>query len=215
MKKICFFVLISLSLFSLSGCGGSGSSGGSNKNNPVPKEVLQTITLSSPAIELNKRYSIYKGVSLSGMGGARYFVANTGSEAVKSTIVLGLCEPVSGDEAFIVVSDSPDDASHNGAVVFAYNPSGVSDDVLNGGNIAFAGGRRLAYQSLSLPETIPAGSSVYKNFESERGSTSFAINPASLPDDPEYYETRNIPASGDVFRIVRAVNIFSEIVIEN
>ena len=215
MKKICFFVLISLSLFSLSGCGGGGSaSSGDGNAHPVPKEVLQTITLSSPVIELNKRYSVYKGVRLSGMAGNKFFVSNTGSTAVKSTIVLCLCEPVSADEAFIVVSDSPDDAAHNGAVVFAYDPSGVSNDVLGGGNISFSGGSRMMYQSLTVPAEIPSGYYVNKNFESERGTTEFAINPSSLPNDPQYYEPRDIPSSGNVFRITRQVNIFSDIIME-
>lgn len=215
MKKFSFAILISLSLFLLAGCGGSGSSSGDKDSHPAPKEVQQTITLSSPAIELNKRYSVYKGVRLSGMAGAKYFVANTGSTAVKSTIVLALCEPVADDEAFIVVSDSPDDAAHNGAVVFAYDPNGVSNDVLGGGNIAFTGGSRMYYQSLTAPDEIPSGYYVHKEYESERGTTEFTLNPSSLPADPEYYEPRDIPLSGDVFRITRSVNIFSDLIIEN
>ena len=148
------------------------------------------------------------------MAGNKFFVANTGSTAVKSTIVLALSEPVSGDEAFIVVSDSPDDAAHNGAVVFAYDPSGVSDDVLNGGNVSFAGGTRMYYRALTLPDEMPSGTRVYRDFTSERGTTEFAINPYSIPEDPEYYERRDIPAEGNVFRITRNVNIFSEIIIE-
>lgn len=228
MRKI-YLVLLALSAFALSGCGGGSSPTGGGK--VITPDVKQVAVLSSPAFERNKRYRIYKGASLSGMSGARYFIANTGSEAVQSTLNLGFSEELGANESFIIVNDSPDSADHSGGVVFAYNPSGVNDTFTSGGNIAFTGGRLMRYRTLSLygeataandntghDDRRPYDAETYAEFVSDRGLTTFAIGRGSSPsfivDDEEDYEPRNIPSSGYVYRLVRKVNTFSGIISE-
>lgn len=226
MKKIHFAVytiLMALSIFLLNGCGGGSSSTGTPQDGIVTPEIKQVIMLDSPAIELNKRYSIYKGVTLTGMNGAKYFVANTGSVAVQSTMNLGFSEIVSPDEAFIVVNDTPSDAAHKGSVVFAYDPSGVRDEVLSGANPTYSGGMRLTYSTLSLTGPVnssaaPTDAYVYKEYVSDRGTTKFAAglgsNPSFVQVDTESYNKRDVPLTGNVLWIVRRVNTFSGIMSE-
>ena len=100
MKKI-YLSLMLLSVFAISGCGG-GSSSSIEEKPEISPDVKEVAVLSSPAFERNKRYRIYTGASLSGMNGAKYFVANTGSEAVQSTLNLGFIEELKAGESFIV-----------------------------------------------------------------------------------------------------------------
>ena len=226
MRKI-FLALMLLSVFAISGCGGGSSS---SVNPPViSPEVKEVIVLSSPTLERNKRYRIYTGAQLSGMNGARYYVSNTGSTAVQSTLNLGFSVVLSADESFIVVNDSPDSADHSGGVVFAYDPSGVLDTFTSGGNIAFTEGRPMYYRTLSLSNTAGTdetgghyvmkaeSADVYREYTSGRGTTSFAVGTGSALSfvaDDESYEPRNIPASGNILRLVRTVNTFSGIIPE-
>lgn len=225
MRKI-YLALMLLLLFTLSGCGGGSSNPGSEYFTISP-EVKQVVVLSSPAFERNKRYRIYTGAKLSGMNGARYFVSNTGSEAVQSTLNLGFSQKLNPNEAFIVVNYSPDDAAHSGSVVFAYDPSSANNTFISGGNIAFTGGNLMYYRTLSLSDTTTADYIVghqearphdadnYARFESERGITTFAMGSGTqlsfIEPDKEAYLSRNIPSSGNVLQLVRKVNTFSGI----
>ncbi|MBR1658003.1 MAG: hypothetical protein IJ697_06015 [Synergistaceae bacterium] len=237
MKRVNFAVtsiLLFVSLFFLSGCGGGSSGSSVDRRKQISTEVIQAITLNSPAIERNKRYTIHKGVRLSGMSGARFYAANTGSEAVQSTLNLGFNELISPDEAFVVVNDTPEDTSHRGLVVFAYDPSGITDDPLLGGSVSFSGGQKLRYRTLSLEDTElieyaesepefdgakkPYDAEVYAEFTTDRGTTTFSMGrgnyPSFIENDPEYYLSRDIPSKGNVLRIVRKVNTFSGIIAE-
>ena len=231
MKKI-YLSLMLLSVFAISGCGG-GSSSSIEEKPEISPDVKEVAVLSSPAFERNKRYRIYTGASLSGMNGAKYFVANTGSEAVQSTLNLGFSEELKAGESFIVVNDSPEDAEHSGGVVFAYDPSGVNDSFTSGGNIAFTGGNLMYYRTLSLTDSVSTADDItghpedeskpydaerYAQFKSERGTTTFAMGSGTylsfIEDDEESYLSRDIPSSGNVLRLVRRVNTFSGIVRE-
>lgn len=227
MRKI-YLALMALSLLTLSGCGGGSSNPGTGDTRISP-EVKQVVVLSSPAFERNKRYRIYTGAKLSGMNGARYFVSNTGSEAVQSTLNLGFSQKLSPNESFIVVNYSPDDAAHSGSVVFAYDPSSANDTFISGGNIAFTGGNLMYYRTLSLSENVtgaydvtghqgdsrPYDADNYARFESERGITKFAMGSGTqlsfVEHDEESYLSRDIPSSGNVLQLVRKVNTFSSI----
>ncbi|MBQ6002247.1 MAG: hypothetical protein IJL18_05290 [Synergistaceae bacterium] len=228
MKRL-YFALIALSVFVFSGCGGGGGGSGSSSTGGSPKispDVKQVIVLSSPAFERNKRYRIYKGATLSGMNGAKYFISNTGSEAVQSTLNLGFSEEFNANESFIVVNYAPDYESHSGSVVFAYDPSGVNDSFTSGGNIAFTGGSLMRYRSLTLSENVnasevrssakPQDADIYAEFESERGITTFAMGSGTslsfIAVDGESYLSRDIPSSGNVLRLVHKVNTFSGII---
>ncbi|MBQ4431180.1 MAG: hypothetical protein II877_06725 [Synergistaceae bacterium] len=229
MRKT-YLALAAMSVFILSGCGGGGSSKlGDDKR--ISPDVKDVIVLSSPAFERNKRYKIYTGAKLSGMNGARYFIANTGSEAVQSTLNLGFSQEIDPNESFIIVNDSPDDVSHTGGVVFAYDPSSASESFISGGNIAFTGGKLMRYRTLSLtdsvttaddraghPEEKPYDADEYAEFHSERGTTTFAMGSGTylsfVETDEEAYLPRDIPSEGDVYRLVRRVNTFSGIISE-
>ncbi len=221
MRKI-YLALMLLSVFAISGCGGGSSS--SFEEKPINPEVKNVIVLSSPAFERNKRYRIYTGARLSGMNGARYYVANTGSDAVQSTLNLGFSEELEPGESFIIVNDSPDSADHSGGVVFAYDPSGVNDAFISGGNIAFTGGNLMRYRTLSLKDSVntseskPYDAEIYAQFKSERGTTTFAMGSGTylsfVEEDEEDYLPRDIPASGNVMRLVHRVNTFSGIIKE-
>ena len=175
MKKFCA-ALIALSVFMLSGCGGGGSSvGGRPQASP---EVKQVISVSSPALERNKRYRIYKGARLSGMNGAKYYVSNTGSEAVQSAVNLGFSEEISADESFVIINYAPDYETHSGSVVFAYDPSGVNDTFAYGGTVTFTGGNLMRYNALNLTGNASvsdsaASADIYETYETERGITTF------------------------------------------
>ena len=232
MRKI-YFALMLLSVFAMSGCGGGGSSSSFSDTPNVSPEVKKVMVLSSPAFERNKRYRIYTGAKLSGMNGSRYYVANTGSEAVQSTLNLGFSEELNAGESFIIVNDSPDSADHSGGVVFAYDPSGVSDSFTSGGNIAFTGGNLMRYRTLSLTDSVntaddstghpddgtkPYDAERYAQFKSERGTTTFTMGSGTylsfIEEDEEDYLPRDIPSSGNVMRLVRRVNTFSGIIKE-
>ncbi|MBQ7170289.1 MAG: hypothetical protein IJR63_10360 [Synergistaceae bacterium] len=227
MRKF-FLALTVLSVFAISGCGG-GSSSSIRSTPPISPDVKQVIMLSSPALERNKRYRIYTGSRLTGMNGARYYVANTGSEAVQSTLNLGFSIVLSSDAPFIIVNDAPDSADHSGSVVFAYDPSAANDSFTSGGNVAFSGGYLMRYRTLSLSESAetaddtvghyvirPQDADIYKQYTSSRGTTTFAEGSGSslsfVADDEEDYQPRDIPTSGFVLRTVRKVNTFSGIV---
>ena len=229
MRKF-FLALTVLSLFAISGCGGGGSS--SSLSTPtISPDVKEVIMLSSPAFERNKRYRIYTGARLSGMNGARYYISNTGSEAVQSTLNLGFSMVLSSDAPFIIVNDSPDSADHSGGVVFAYDPSAANDTFTSGGNVAFTGGYLMRYRTLSLSDSTstaddiaghyvirPEDADIYKQYRSTRGITTFAAGSGSslsfVADDEEDYQPRDIPTSGNVLRLVRKVNTFSGIIRE-
>ncbi|MBQ3345573.1 MAG: hypothetical protein IJG51_02435 [Synergistaceae bacterium] len=229
MRKI-YLALMLLSLFAISGCGGGGSSSHIEEKPHISPDVKEVMVLSSPAFERNKRYRIYTGARLSGMNGAKYYVANTGSEAVQSTLNLGFSEQLKAGESFIIVNDSPDSADHSGGIVFAYDPSGVNDSFTSGGNIAFTGGNLMRYRTLSLADGVntaenetghkskPYDATVYAKFESGRGTTTFAMGSGTylsfIEDDEEYYLSRDIPPSGNVLRLVRRVNTFSGMIKE-
>lgn len=236
MKRLCV-VLTALSVFILSGCGGGGGSSSFVEDIPqISPDVKQVAVLSSPAFERNKRYRIYTGAKLSGMNGARYYIANTGSEAVQSTLNLGFSEELSAGESFIIVNDSPDSADHSGGVVFAYDPSSANDTFISGGNIAFTDGDLMRYRTLSLsdsvstsditagndnaghPETRPYDADIYAEMRTERGLTTFTMGSGSslsfVEADGEAYLSRDIPPEGNVLRLVHKVNTFSGIIKE-
>ncbi|MBQ3402620.1 MAG: hypothetical protein IJG65_04515 [Synergistaceae bacterium] len=244
MKKltgIAYLVVLSLSLFSLSGCSGGGAS--SSSSEPTSGyEVRQIVVLSSPALELNKRYSIYTGGSLSHMEGSRYYIASTGSEENQAVLNLGLSEELDPNVPFIVVNDETGSGDRS-VVVFAYDPSGVNSTPKNGGTVTFTGGRRLRYRTLNLrgtePRNVedypndyighdrririisrdnnvrPVDADIYASFTTERGTTEFATglgdSVSFLVPDEDYYLSRDIAPSGYVFRLVRQVNSFSGI----
>lgn len=229
MRKI-YFALMLLSLFAMSGCGGGGSSSHIDGRPYISPEIKEVMVLSSPAFERNKRYRVYTGARLSGMNGARYYVANTGSEAVQSTLNLGFSEELKAGESFIIVNDSPEDAEHSGGVVFAYDPSSANDSFTSGGNIAFTGGNLMRYRTLSLSDSvnkadsdtghqkIPFDATVYAKFSSERGTTTFTMGSGTylsfVEEDEEDYLSRDIPPSGTVMRLVHRVNTFSGMIKE-
>ena len=226
MKKF-YFALIALLVFVLSGCGGGSSS--FTDRSQISPDVKQVMVLNSPAFERHKRYQIYKGVKLSGMNGARYYISNTGSEAVQSTLNLGFSEALKANEPFIVVNYVPDYETHPGEVVFAYDPSANNDDFISGKNISFTGGRRMRYTTLSLSESVntandnighydfrPRDADEYKEYKSERGITKFAIGSGSrlsfVEEDEDSDTPREVPSSGNIFQLERRVNTFSGIV---
>lgn len=226
MRNI-YLALMAVLLLTLSGCGGGSSSSGSKITPHISPDVRQVVVLSSPALERNKRYRIYTGAKLSGMDGAKYFISNTGSEAVQSTLNLGFSQKLNPNESFIIVNYTPDDATHSGSVVFAYDPSSANNTFISGGNIAFTGGNLMYYRTLSLSDTTTADYIVehqearphdadnYARFESERGITTFAMGSGTqlsfVEPDEEAYLSRNIPSSGNVLQLVRKVNTFSGI----
>lgn len=221
MRKF-YLALIALSLFVFSGCGGgSSSSTGSSKS--ITHEVKQVIVLSSPALERNKRYRVYKGATLSGMNGAKYYVSNTGSEELQSTINLGFSEEIKAGESFIVVNYAPDYESHSGSVVFAYDPSAGNEDFTYGGNVSFTGGNLMRYNALDIIDSPDASASsrpydaeIYAEYESTRGITTFMLGKGSsvsfVAFDEESSTARDIPSKGNVLQLVHKVNTFSEIV---
>ena len=227
MKRL-YFALIALSVFVFSGCGGGGSSSSGGSQPPITISVKEVIVLSSPALERNKRYRIYKGARLSGMNGAKYFVSNTGSESVQSTLNLGFSEEFSADESFIVVNYAPDYESHSGSVVFAYDPSGSDETFTSGVNVSFTGGKLMRYRSLTISgdtnasevtaSVMPDDAEVYAEFESYRGITTFTAGKGSsvsfIAVDEEKNTPRDIPSSGNVLRLVHKVNTFSGIISE-
>ena len=229
MKKL-YLALMALSLFALSGCGGGSSSSVGQLYPRISPDVKEVIVLSSPAFERNKRYRIYTGATLSGMNGAKYFVSNTGSEAVQSTLNLGFSQTLDPNESFIIVNDSPDSADHSGGIVFAYDPSAASENFTSGGNVSFNGGSLMYYRTLSLSDSVesandngghtesttPLDADTYAEFESERGVTTFAIGRGTylsfVVDDEESYLPRDIPEEGYILRLVHKVNTFSGII---
>ena len=232
MKKF-YFALMAFAVFIISGCGG-GSSGGSdpltNRRKQISPDVKQVAVITSHALERNKRYRIYKGATLSGMNGARYYVSNTGSEQVESTLNLGFSEKLSANESFIITNYAPDSEAHSGSVVFAYDPSSLNDDFTSGGNVAFTGGDLMEYRTLSLEDETstaegdiaghyiirPIDAEVYADHESERGVTTFAMGSGTsltfIADDEDSTTPRDIPSTGDILQLVRKVNTFSGII---
>ena len=232
MKKF-YFALMAFAVFIISGCGG-GSSGSSdplaNRRKNISPDVKQVAVITSHALERNKRYRIYKGATLSGMNGARYYVSNTGSEQVESTLNLGFSEKLSANESFIITNYAPDSEAHSGSVVFAYDPSSLNDDFTSGGNVAFTGGDLMEYRTLSLEDETstaegdiaghyiirPIDAEVYADHESERGVTTFAMGSGTsltfVADDEDSTTPRDIPSTGDILQLVRKVNTFSGII---
>ncbi len=227
MRKF-YLALIALSLFAFSGCGG-GSSSSTGSSTSITHEVKQVIVLSSPALERNKRYRIYKGATLSGMNGSKYYVSNTGSESLQSTINLGFSEEIKAGESFIIVNYAPDYESHSGGVVFAYDPSALNEDFTYGGNVSFTGGNLMRYNALDIVDSSdiseitdsarPYDAEIYAEYESSRGITTFILGKGAslsfIAVDEESSTARNIPSKGNVLQLVRKVNTFSEIVNQN
>lgn len=142
MKKISFAVymaLMGLLVLSVSGCGGGSSSSFVSSPAPAVKEVA---VLTSPAFEINSDYLIFKGALLGGMDGAKYYVADTGSEASKTTLNLGFAEEL-GNESLVFVKDG------SGQVVFAYDPSG-SGSKTSGTVTRLTEGRQQGYNGLTI-----------------------------------------------------------------
>ncbi len=232
VKKF-YFALMAFTVFIISGCGG-GSSGGSDpavgRRKQISPDVKQVAVITSHALERNKRYRIYKGAALSGMNGARYYISNTGSEQVESTLNLGFSEELSANESFIITNYAPDSEPHSGSVVFAYDPSALNNTFTSGGNVAFTGGSLMHYRTLSLEENTstaegdttghytirPIDAEIYAQHESERGVTTFAMGSGTsltfIADDEDSTTPRNIPSSGDILQLVRKVNTFSGII---
>ena len=222
-------VLAALSVLILSGCGGGSSSSFVENYQRISPEVKQVMVLTSPAFERYNSYKIYKGSRLTGMNGAKYYISNTGSEAMQSTLNLGFSEVIGADEPFIIVNDAPDSADHSGGVVFAYDPSGVNDSFISGGSIGFVGGNLLMYRTLSLSENVgasdtdrgghyelrPEDADVFARYESGRGVTTFAVGSGSslsfVAYDEDSYLPRDVKPSGTVLRLSRKVNTFSGI----
>ena len=128
-------------VLSLSGCGGSSSSSSSFvENNDVPA-VAEVAVIDSPVFEQGHSYTLITGARLSNMSGAKYFVANVGSEAAKSALNLGFTEQFSS-QTLAFVDDS------TGQVVFAYNPSGTGSK--STGTVNYSGGTKMKYTSLNL-----------------------------------------------------------------
>lgn len=155
MKKF-YFVLMPLIVFLIFGCGAEDRS----PSSPITSsyEIKQVATLTSPALELYKSYNIYTGSTLTDIGNARYFVANTGSAASQATLNLGFSDALSIDQTFVVVNSSTNE------VVFAYNPAGGFDNNGNdiwktGGSVKYSGGRLLRYRSLTI-EAAPTSNDI-------------------------------------------------------
>lgn len=231
MKKFCF-LLTAFTVFIISGCGGGGSSSNSDPviSKHISPDVKQVAVITSHALERNKRYRIYKGATLSGMNGARYYISNTGSEQIESTLNLGFSEKLNANESFIITNYAPDSEPHSGSVVFAYDPSAVSSTFTSGGNVAFTGGNLMQYRTLSLEDDTstaegdiaghyiiqPVDAEIYAEHESERGVTTFAMGSGTsltfVADDEDSATPRDIPSEGDILRLVRKVNTFSGII---
>ena len=138
-----YLIVMAVLVLLLSGCGGSSSSSFvSNEDVPVVAEVA---AIESPAFQIGNSYRILRGASLSGMGGAQYYVSNTGSEAKKAALNLGFSEAL-GSQTLVFIDDD------TGKVVFAYDPSGSKVNYKTSGTIGYSGGTQLKYTSLNIPQ---------------------------------------------------------------
>lgn len=220
-------MMMSFIIFSLSGCGGG------HKNTLVPDsepasttnyEINQVAVLTSPALEMYKDYKIFTSIDLEGMETAQFYVANTGNDSSQATLNLGLTSKFNTSESLAIINAS------TGAVVFAYNPSGISDTWKIGGNVFIrSDGKSIRYRSLTIDadsanvSEYPSGntSGDYKYYDAdvlssayqtERGVTAVNIGTGSSVSFIEIDEDtrpRNINTSGDVFKLNRKVNTFS------
>ena len=239
MKKlhslVCSAIILS-ALFALSGCGGGSSSPSSssfNQNDEATYEVVQSALLSSPAFEVNKSYRIYVSSDLSGMDGNRYYIANIGSKATQAAFNLGFSEEIGNNNTLAVVDNA------TGSVVFAYDPHGVNNTAKHGGTVNRTGGSLLRYRNLAIsgintasfdivghlpvyvqtnPQNTNSGANLINAvISSDIGITSIKMGTGTgagfLMSDDLYYEPRGIPSSGNVYRLVRKVNTFSDIII--
>ena len=159
MKKF-YFVLMPLIVFLIFGCGAEDRSPSSPVTNSY--EIKQVATLTSPALELYKSYNIYTGSTLTDIGNARYFVANTGSASSQATLNLGFSDALSIDQTLVVVNSSTNE------VVFAYNPAGGFDNNGNdiwktGGSVKYSGGRLLRYRSLTIEAAPTSNDNTVQN----------------------------------------------------
>ncbi|MBR0069767.1 MAG: carbohydrate-binding domain-containing protein, partial [Synergistaceae bacterium] len=146
MKKIygvLIFILLAVFAFTVSGCGGSSKSIIGNTDTET-ETVKQVAVLTSPAFEIGKDYQIYKGSSLTGMNGAQYYIADTGSESNKATLNLGFVNEINETLVF----------TNNGSVVFAYDPSGTENSVLTEGTVTRTGGNLLSYNGLTIASPV-------------------------------------------------------------
>ncbi|MBQ7221250.1 MAG: carbohydrate-binding domain-containing protein [Synergistaceae bacterium] len=146
MRKVLTAIYLGLTavlVLSLSGCGG-GSSSSFVSNNDVPA-VVEVASLESPAFQIGNSYRILRGASLTGMGGAMYYVSNTGNEAKKATLNLGFSEAL-GTQSLVFIDDD------TGKAVFAYDPSGSRTNYKASGTVSYSGGTQLKYTSLSIPQ---------------------------------------------------------------
>ena len=155
MKKILsalYFILMSLIILSLSGCGGGHNNDVINSEPDTSTsqnyEVQQVAVLSSPALEIHKDYKIFTSIDLEGMDTAQFYVSNIGDEASQTTLNLGLSESFDVHSTLAVINAS------TGAVIFAYNPSGARDTWKTGGNVFIrSNGKFMRYRTLSIDKT--------------------------------------------------------------
>ena len=144
MRKLlgtAYLVILGVIVLSLSGCGGGGSSSSFIGNSDTFTNA-EVAVIESPVFEQGHSYKLIKGAKLSNMGGAKYFVAGTGTEAGKSTLNLGFSEEL-GNQTLVFVDDSTN------KVVFAYDPSGTSGNKTSG-TVNYSGGTQLKYRGLTI-----------------------------------------------------------------
>lgn len=127
---------------SLSGCGGSSSN--SFVDDEETAKVSEVAVIESPVFEQGHSYRIIEGATLSGMNGAKYFVADVGSEGSASVLNLGFTDKL-GNQTLVFVDDA------TGKVVFAYDPSGSDGSNKTSGTVNYSGGTRMKYTSLVIP----------------------------------------------------------------
>ena len=175
MKKIfsaIYFLIMASFILSLSGCGGGGSSGkfraydGDSSVAESTYDIKRVAVISSPALEQNSYYRIYSDAQLYGMDNAQYYVANVGNETKQTTLNLGFSYEPDPNASLVIVNDKTK------SVVFAYDPSGITNKWKTGGNVRFTNGRLLRYRSLIIDE----GSDLTVSVDAAITSESFDVD---------------------------------------
>ena len=147
MRKVLtgiYMLAMGAMVLSMSGCGGGSSN--SFVENEEAVEVAEVAVIESPVFEQGHSYRMIEGAALSGMGGAKYFVADVGSEGNASVLNLGFAEML-GDNTLVFADDE------SGQVVFAYDPSGNDGQNKTSGTVRYSGGTRMKYTSLAIKGT--------------------------------------------------------------
>ena len=144
------FMLMALTAFIFSGCGG-----GDDNNSPAKDKLM---VLTSKAFELGESYKLYRGDKVGIRGtDARYYVAPIDGDDLIS-LNLEFRDSISDDVPFVITK-----ADNDSAVVFAYNPAGITEKDTTteyGSIIRFGGGtQQLKYTGLNVAGTSASSGS--------------------------------------------------------